>query len=215
MKNLVLLVFAASLAATSATAQGTGKPAARPAVSIPTAPPAAASVPAANPAANAPSPAAPAQAIPAAAPPPPTLPPATVVPTRPAPPPMPVAITADAPGGVSTTADGTRITFGAGRADMTQASADAIRALARAGRTLTTTYTITALAAGTAEDPSAARRVSLSRGLALRSLLITEGIPSTRIYVHALGNTPESIGHDPADRADIVVKPQSAVKPTP
>ncbi|MCX7385014.1 MAG: hypothetical protein NT133_27155 [Alphaproteobacteria bacterium] len=98
---------------------------------------------------------------------------------------------------------------------MTQASADAIKAMARAGRTLNTIFNVTALAAGTADDPSAARRVSLGRGLAVRSLLITEGIASTRIYVRALGNNPEATGNDPADRADIVVVRPDPVKPQP
>ena len=59
------------------------------------------------------------------------------------------------------------------------------------------------------------------RVLAVRSLLITEGIASTRIYVRALGNNPEATGSDPADRADILVvrpdpvQPQPQTKPTP
>ena len=199
------------------------KPAApaAPAVTIPSAPPAAANVPAANPAANAPSPPGTPQTMPAAAPAAPTLPPATAVPARPAPPPTPVTIAADAPGSLTTTPDGARLTFGPGRADMTPASAEAIRTIARAGRTATTVYNVTALAAGSADDPSAARRLSLSRGLAIRSLLITEGIPSTRIYVRALGNNAEATGSAPPDRADIAVarpepaKPQPAAKPTP
>jgi outer membrane protein OmpA-like peptidoglycan-associated protein len=52
------------------------------------------------------------------------------------------------------------------------------------------------------KDASKARRVSLSRALAVRSFLIDQGVGSTRIDVRALGNTAES---GPSDRVDLVV----------
>jgi len=49
---------------------------------------------------------------------------------------------------------------------------------------------------------SAARRLSLSRALAVRSFLIESGINSTRIDVRALGSKTES---GPADRVDLII----------
>lgn len=183
------------------------KPAPRP---QPARPPAAAKPPIAAPPVAAPQPPPPTlPAIPQVAPAAPVIPPAIAVPTRPSPPLAPVAIAADAPGVASNITDGIRLTFGAGRAEMNQATADAVRGLARAiaakGQP-TATYTVSSLASGAADDSSAARRLSLTRGLAVRSLLITEGIASTRIFVRALGLATDT----PADRVDIVVgKPAS------
>lgn len=56
--------------------------------------------------------------------------------------------------------------------------------------------------AGGGEDASKARRVSLSRALAVRTYLIEQGIGSTRIDVRALGNVAEG---GPADRVDVVM----------
>ena len=51
------------------------------------------------------------------------------------------------------------------------------------------------------ENVSRARRLSLSRALAVRSFLIDKGVPSTRIDVRALGS---NVGDGPADRIDVV-----------
>ncbi|HTZ81214.1 MAG TPA: OmpA family protein [Stellaceae bacterium] len=59
-----------------------------------------------------------------------------------------------------------------------------------------------AYASGAPDQTSQARRVSLSRAIAVRSYLIEQGVRSTRIDVRALGNRPDSGG--PADRVDIV-----------
>ena len=59
-----------------------------------------------------------------------------------------------------------------------------------------------AYAEGTSETASQARRLSLSRALAVRSFLINEGVRSTRMDVRALGNQAES---GPADRVDAVL----------
>ena len=59
-----------------------------------------------------------------------------------------------------------------------------------------------AYAGGTAETSSLARRLSLSRALAVRSYLIEQGVRSTRMDVRALGNKS---GEGPPDRVDIVL----------
>lgn len=61
---------------------------------------------------------------------------------------------------------------------------------------------LVAYASGAPDQASQARRVSLSRAIAVRSYLIEQGVRSTRIDVRALGNRPDSGG--PADRVDIV-----------
>lgn len=59
-----------------------------------------------------------------------------------------------------------------------------------------------AYAEGTGSDTSKARRLSLSRALAVRSFLIENGLRSTRIDVRALGIARD--GGVP-DRVDIVL----------
>jgi outer membrane protein OmpA-like peptidoglycan-associated protein len=62
---------------------------------------------------------------------------------------------------------------------------------------------ILAYAEGDEENASKARRLSLSRALAVRSVLIDQGVRSTRIEVRALGNKfPEG----PADRVDVLLQ---------
>jgi outer membrane protein OmpA-like peptidoglycan-associated protein len=58
-----------------------------------------------------------------------------------------------------------------------------------------------AFAEGTEDTASQARRLSLSRALAVRTYLIDKGIRSTRMDVRALGSTAEQ---GPLDRVDIV-----------
>ncbi|KZD04264.1 hypothetical protein AUP43_12230 [Oceanibaculum pacificum] len=57
-----------------------------------------------------------------------------------------------------------------------------------------------AYAAGDGSSSSQARRVSLSRALAVRSYLIEQGIRSTRMDVRALGDTNRD---GSADRVDV------------
>ena len=52
------------------------------------------------------------------------------------------------------------------------------------------------------DDASKARRLSLSRALAVRTYLIEQGVGSTRIDVRALGNAAEG---GPADRVDLMM----------
>jgi hypothetical protein len=59
-----------------------------------------------------------------------------------------------------------------------------------------------AYASGNADDGNQARRLSLSRALAVRAYLIQEGIASGRLEVRALGNRSEG---GPGDRVDLRV----------
>lgn len=200
-----------------------GKPAA-PAAAKPPSPPAP-TKPAAAPSGVTirpnPGPAAGAPAIPTAAPPAITLPPPIAVPTRPTPPAAPATVAADAPGSATVMPGGLRVTFGPGRADLNPTTEAAIRTLVRGGPSMppapeASSFTITSFASGTPEDPSTARRLSLSRALTARSVLITQGIPSVRIYVKALGPNSPGFPDGPADRADIIVasNPLPATPPT-
>jgi outer membrane protein OmpA-like peptidoglycan-associated protein len=110
----------------------------------------------------------------------------------------------DAPGEVERTAAGLRVTFGSDRADLNAATASAVRDLAHSAAG-DSSFNVTAYAAGTPDDPSSTRRLSLSRALAVRGILIAEGIPSVRIYVKALGAASPSIAEGPADRVDVAV----------
>jgi outer membrane protein OmpA-like peptidoglycan-associated protein len=60
-----------------------------------------------------------------------------------------------------------------------------------------------AYATGTEDTASKARRISLSRALAVRAYLISKGIRSSRMDVRALGNNVEG---EPADRVDLVAQ---------
>jgi outer membrane protein OmpA-like peptidoglycan-associated protein len=108
---------------------------------------------------------------------------------------------------------GVRLDFAQGAADLTPITADAVKALvAAAPKDDATTFNVMAYAAGVAEDPSTARRLSLSRALAVRSALMAYGVPSTHIYVRALGALP---GDGPQDRVDVLVLGANAPAPTP
>ena len=65
-----------------------------------------------------------------------------------------------------------------------------------------TTFNVMGYAAGIPEDPSTARRLSLSRALAVRSVLMADGVSSARIYVRALGTAG---GDEVPDRVDLAV----------
>ena len=148
----------------------------------------------------------------------PTSPPAAVLapppplpPVKPLPPPA-IPVAPDATGEATTIPGGVRITFAPGKADLNPATEAALRAL---GKTIaadpTAVVNVYAYAAGTTDDPSTPRRVSLSRALAARAVLMSEGIASTRIYPRALGNTPSA---GPPDRVD-VQQPGPPPAPTP
>lgn len=156
----------------------------------------------------------PAATLPAA--PPPTIALAPVPPPPPAaqaapPPPPPISDTAAS--AANATGAGLRVTFGTGETDLSPASATAIQNLVRtAPQGDSTSFNVVAYAAGTPEDPSTARRLSLSRALAVRSALIADGVSSTRIYVRALGALA---GDGPPDRVDLSVLGSNAPAASP
>lgn len=144
--------------------------------------------------------------VPPAPPPAPVLPPPIVVPTRPVPPPTPAPLSEDAPDSVSDIQDGVRVTFGPDRFDLNPATEVALQGLVHSPKNEpNSTYTVTAYAAGSPDDPSTPRRLSLSRALSVRSVLIAAGVPSIRIYVKALGASSPAIAEGPPDRVDVTV----------
>ncbi len=98
---------------------------------------------------------------------------------------------------------GVRITFKGGSAAL---PADAAEALDEIVATLNEDQKrrvkLSAYAAAIDEDPSDARRLSLSRALAVRTYLMDNGVRSTRMDVRALGDRFEQ---GPADRVDVTV----------
>lgn len=158
--------------------------------------------------------------VPKTPPPPIVLPPPIVVPTRPATPPQPPQVVVNAPGEAVVLANGLRLTFGDLRSEMNPASETALRDLVR-GRPGQpppgdgATYTVTTYAGGSAEDPSTPRRLSLSRALSIRSVLMSQGVPSVQIYVKALGPGGDGFDDGPPDRADLVVTVPKAATAKP
>lgn len=146
--------------------------------------------------------AAPSPTVPAAPPPPPILKaPVVNVPLHPEPPPPPVPVVAAAIGEVSPLDAGSRISFGSGSADLNATTMQALQAFAAQIKADPEARAqIDAYSNGTADDPSTPRRMSLARGLAARAVLINGGVPSTRIYVRAIGQPHDA---SPADRVDV------------
>jgi outer membrane protein OmpA-like peptidoglycan-associated protein len=102
------------------------------------------------------------------------------------------------------TAAGLRLTFAPGQSDLSPDSTESIKALTvSAPPGDGTTFNVQAYAPGTPDDPSTARRVSLSRAMAVRSALVADGVPSARIFVRALG---AQHGDGPADRVDLSIE---------
>jgi len=128
------------------------------------------------------------------------IPPAVTVPVQRPPDPPPIPVAADAPGDASPVPGGVRTTFGANRSELNAGTEAAIRSFARPLRSTAQAIQVLAYAAGSPEDPSTPRRLSLARALAARAVLINEGIASTRIYVRALG---PAAGDGPPDRVDL------------
>jgi outer membrane protein OmpA-like peptidoglycan-associated protein len=95
-----------------------------------------------------------------------------------------------------------RVLFEGGSAEL---SADAKRRLTAVATAINENAAmrvqLLAYAAASAEGASRARRLSLSRALAVRAFLIERGVRSTRMDVRALGDKSEE---GPADRVDIL-----------
>jgi outer membrane protein OmpA-like peptidoglycan-associated protein len=160
---------------------------------------------------------------PVAAPPPPPPPPAATQapPSRiaPAPPPPPAAAiappppaaapapspapqqTAQAPAARAAGALAT-LPFAAGASELTDQARAALGPVLEALRgDASARLQIQAFATGGDDQGGQARRLSLSRALAVRSHLIEQGIAATRMDVRALGRTAEG----PSDRVDILL----------
>ena len=153
--------------------------------------------------------------VPAAPPASPLLPPAAAAPPEHpnvTPPPPPVV--AAAAGEVIEVPGGTRITFAPESADLNPATDAALRQIgSEAAKNPAAVVNVIAYASGAKEDPSTPRRLSLDRALAARAVLMAAGVPSTRIYLRALGTASRD---GPPDRVDlVVVTSQAAVAATP
>jgi outer membrane protein OmpA-like peptidoglycan-associated protein len=152
----------------------------------------------------APTPTPPAATIPVTPPPVVALAPIAPPPpsAEPAPPPPPPPVSDAAASAAIPSAGGLTVTFGSGQTDLSPASAAAIQGLVKNAPTGdSTSFNVVAYAAGTPDDPSTARRLSLSRALAVRSALMANGVGSSRVYVRALGTPKEG----DADRVDLSV----------
>lgn len=96
-----------------------------------------------------------------------------------------------------------RISFEPEQSSLSPESTASIKQLAASvPSSVDSTFSVQAYAPGKADDPSTARRVSLSRAMAVRSALVADGVPSARIFVRALG---DQYGDGPSDRVDIAV----------
>jgi outer membrane protein OmpA-like peptidoglycan-associated protein len=96
-----------------------------------------------------------------------------------------------------------RLVFDSGQSELTPDNQAAIRDLAHSiPAQAVSSINVMAYAAGKSDDPSTARRLSLSRGMAVRSVLLASGVPSAQIYVRALGSTATD---GPADQVELVV----------
>ncbi len=142
----------------------------------------------------------PAPVLHTAPPPTPQLAPIITVPHAALPvPPIPLA--ANAAGGTVPTAAGLQVTFGPDSADLNPNTVAAIRRFADGVKPDPNgSVALDAFAPGSPDDLSTPRRLSLSRGLAVRTVLLAAGLPSSRIFVRALGST---VTGGPADRVDI------------
>ena len=121
----------------------------------------------------------------------------------PAAPPAPPPVSPTAGTTASPENAGLRLEFKSDQSDLSPAANGAIGELVKTTPNgATVTFNIVAYAAGAADDPSIARRMSLARGLSVRAALIAAGVPSTRIYVRALG---ASFADGPPDRVDLTV----------
>lgn len=126
------------------------------------------------------------------------------------PPPPPVSDTAKTSAEATTL--GLRLTFEPGVSYLSPDSSASIKQLTAAAPPGDgTTFNVLAYAPGKPDDPSTARRISLSRAMAVRSALVADGVPSARIFVRALG---EQYGDGPPDRVDLSVTGANAPSDT-
>lgn len=102
-----------------------------------------------------------------------------------------------------TGADEVRVLFAAGSTEVSSAATtDLTRVVARLQQLPNARLQMRAYASGTPETARDARRLSLTRALAVRAWLIGKGVRSTRMDVRALGATAPDA---PADRVELVL----------
>ncbi|MFI4986922.1 MAG: OmpA family protein [Alphaproteobacteria bacterium] len=96
------------------------------------------------------------------------------------------------------------VNFAGGGIDLTdQAKGELNKVVATLKKSDDLRVQLIAYAAGSEAEASQARRLSLSRALAVRGYLFDQGVGASRMDVRALGNKLEDNG--PADRVDLVV----------
>lgn len=88
-------------------------------------------------------------------------------------------------------------------ADLDAGAKSELASLAKTVKEKGSSVRITAYAKGTADEASVARRISLSRALAIRAYLIREGVDQLKINVQAMGH---NVASGNPDRADVVVR---------
>ncbi len=137
--------------------------------------------------------------------------PPTTVEAEPEPPPPPAKSLTEKPAAETQTAalppagalvDQVRVLFQEGSAVLSEAAKGQLTSVATFLEANTTVRVqLLAYAKATAESPSRARRLSLSRALAVRAFLIEQGVRSTRMDVRALG---DKVPDGPVDRVDVL-----------
>jgi outer membrane protein OmpA-like peptidoglycan-associated protein len=143
-----------------------------------------------------------------APPPPPPPPPVVAAPAAPPPAPAPTQaapapqVAAAPPAARAAEGPLARLSFNTGSAEINDAGKSALGpVIAELQRDTTARLQLQAFASGGDDQGGQARRLSLSRALAVRGQLIEQGIASTRMDVRALGRTTDG----PPDRVDIVL----------
>ncbi len=158
--------------------------------------------PAAPPAPPLPEPEITAPAIPAAPSATPAAPTLPVVTETPVPaPPTPQTAAVDPSAGTGGQEEAARLLFDSDGMELSDAAKGVIREVAEQ-LNADETKRLQLMAYAAAADTSKARRLSLSRALAVRSELIALGVRSTRIDVRALGSNTDG---GPADRVDLIL----------
>lgn len=142
-----------------------------------------------------------------------------VVPLHPPAPPAMPKVVKDAKGEVQTTKLHTLLIFDDNGVDLNESMMKAIMDYANMLKQHpNATVYLNAYSHGNPDDLSTPRRVALNRGLAIRAVLINQGIPSTRIYLLAKG-IPEtqvknlSPDHVEMIRSDLMTKPKAVTQP--
>lgn len=94
-----------------------------------------------------------------------------------------------------------RVTFGQQDTTLTPQTTAEVKTFAASFKQQTGRVTLKAYAGTAGDDGSNARRLSLKRALAVREILLSEGVAPERLIVRALGGARDT---GPLDRVDIV-----------